>query len=53
MGIADIYQIRGDFRKAAETYDRIIELLQTEWGLTEEVALQEAQRKKAELLARA
>lgn len=53
MGIADIYKIRGDFRKAAETYDRIIELLRTEWGLTEEVALQDAQRKKAQLLAKA
>ena len=36
MGIADIYEIMGDYRKAAETYDRIIDLLQTEWGMTEE-----------------
>ena len=53
MGIADAYRIRGDYRKAAETYDRIIELLQNEWGMTEETALLEARRKKAELLARA
>ena len=53
MGIADVYRIRGDFRMAAQTYDRIIELLQSEWGMTEEVALQEARQKKAQLLARA
>ena len=46
MGIADIYQIMGDFRKAAETYDRIIDLLKNEWGMTEEVELQNAQEKK-------
>ena len=53
MGIADIYQIMGDFRKAAETYDRIIDLLENEWGLTEDVELQNAKRKKAELLEKA
>ena len=53
MGIADIYQIMGDFRKAAETYGRIIDLLKNEWGMTEEVELQNAQEKKARLLARA
>ena len=53
MGIADIYQIMGDFRKAAETYDRIIDLLENEWGYTEDVSLLNAKRKKAELLAKA
>ena len=53
QGIADIYQIMGDYRKAAETYDRIIDLLENEWGLTEEVELQQAKRKKASLLAKA
>ncbi len=53
MGIADIYQIKGDFRKAAETYDRIIDLLENEWGLTEEIELQRAKEKKALLLAKA
>ena len=50
QGIADIHRIRGDFRKAAETYDRIIDLLQTEWGMTEEVTLKDAQLEKARLL---
>ena len=52
MGIADIYQIMGDYRKAAETYDRIIDLLENEWGLTEETELQHAKREKARLLAK-
>ena len=53
MAIADIYEIRGDYRKAAATYDRIIDLLEKEWGLTEEVELQQAKREKARLLAKA
>ena len=53
MAIAAIWEIRGDFRKAAETYDRIVELLEKEWGMTEEVALQQAKREKARLLAKA
>ena len=53
QGIAAIHQIRGDYQKAAETYDRIIELLEKEWGFTEEVELQEAKKKRAALLARA
>ncbi len=51
QGIAAIHQIRGDYRKAAETYDRIIEVLKKEWGYTAETVLQEAQKKKAALLA--
>ena len=53
MGIADIYEIMGDYRKAAETYDRIIDLLENEWGFTEEVELQNARKKKAKLLEKA
>ena len=53
QGIAQIYQIRGEYRKAAETYERIIQLLEKEWGMTEELALQEAKREKARLLAMA
>ena len=52
MGIADIYQIMGDYRKAAETCDRIIELLENEWGMTEEVELRLVQDRKAKLLAK-
>ena len=53
MASVAIWEIRGDFRKAAETYDRIIELLEKEWGMTEEVELQQAKREKARLLAKA
>ena len=53
MGIADIYQITGDRRKAAQTYDRIVDLLENEWGFTEEVELQVAKRERARLLEEA
>ena len=48
--IADIWEIRGEYKKAAETYERVIALLENEWGMTEEVALKDAQREKARLL---
>ena len=50
MGIADIWEARGEYKKAAETYDRSIDLLENEWGMTEEVELKDAQREKARLL---
>ena len=50
MGIADIYKIMGDLGKAAETWGRIIDLMQTEWHMTEETELKDAIRTKAELL---
>ena len=53
MAIADIYEIMGDHRKAAETYDRIIDLLENEWGFTEDTGLQHARDEKARLLAKA
>ena len=52
MGIADICQIRGDYKKAADTYDRIIDLLQNEWGFTEDTALKDARKEKERLLAK-
>ena len=52
-GIAIIYEITGEYKKAAATWDRIIDLLRDEWGLTEETELKDAQREKARLLARA
>ena len=52
MAIADIWEIRGDYRKAAETYDRIVALLEEEWGLTEEVTLQVAKAERARLQAK-
>ncbi|MBQ2111228.1 MAG: helix-turn-helix domain-containing protein [Clostridia bacterium] len=36
MGIADIYEIRGDYANAAKTVGRIVDLLENEWGLSEE-----------------
>ena len=53
MGIADIYRITGDRRKAAQTYDRIVDLLENEWGFTDEVELQTAKKEQARLLAEA
>ena len=53
MAIAQICEIRGDYRKAAETYDRIIDLLTKEWGMTEETELLQAKREKARLLEKA
>lgn len=50
MAIADIYELCGNYRKAAETYDRIIDLLQNEWKLEEDTDIKQAQRKKAALL---
>lgn len=53
MAIAEIWEIRGDYRRAAETWGRIVDLLENEWGLTEEVELQQARREQARLLAKA
>ena len=52
MGIADIYEIMGDFHQAAQTWDRIISLLRDEWGMTEETELKKAESEKARLLAK-
>ena len=49
MGIADICQIMGDRKRAAETYDRIVALLEDEWGFTEETELQRAKEERARL----
>lgn len=53
MGISDIYQIMGNYAKAAETYERITDLLKNEWGFTEETELQSAIREKARLKEKA
>ncbi len=50
MGIRDIYTIRGDYARAAETCGRIIELLGEEWGITEGDDLKALQEQKARLL---
>ena len=55
MGIAEICEIMGDCARAAQTWDRILDLLENEWGLTEETdsSVTEAKREKARLLAKA
>ena len=53
MGIADIYEIMGEYEIAAETYGRIIDLLENEWGFTEDTGLERARKEKARLLAKA
>lgn len=53
MGIAVIWEIRREYRKAAQTYDRMIDLLENEWGLREDVELQRVKNEKARLLAKA
>lgn len=53
MSISDIYEIIGKYRKAAETQDRIIGLLENEWHFTEDTGLEQARREKARLLAKA
>ena len=52
QGIAVIYEIQGRYREAAGTWDRIIECLRDEWGMTEETACQEARRERDRLLAK-
>ena len=53
MAIAEICEIRGDYRGAADTWGRIVELLEGEWGITEDVELQHAKREQARLLMKA
>lgn len=51
--IAVIYEILGDCEKAAATYDRILESMRNEWGLTEETSLLDAEQEKNRLLHKA
>ena len=53
MGISDIYQIMGEWQKAADTYDRIIDLLENEWHMTEDTELEKAKKEKQYLLEKA
>ncbi|MBR6187110.1 MAG: helix-turn-helix domain-containing protein [Clostridia bacterium] len=53
QGIADIFEIMGESKKAAETYGRIVNLLENEWGMTEETELKNARKKQAAMLAKA
>ena len=53
QGIAFICELRHEYRQAAGAWGRIIDLLQNEWGMTEETTLRHAESEKARLLARA
>ena len=55
MGIRDIYEIMGDYTAAARTCDRLLDLLEHEWGFTEETdsSVAAAKKDKARLLAKA
>lgn len=50
QGIAVIYEIIGQYQKAAAVYDRILDNLKNEWGFTEEAPVQEAEQEKRRLL---
>lgn len=52
-GIAAIYEIRGQYHKAADTQRRILDLLRNEWGFTEETAVRETEQKLERLLQKA
>ncbi|MBR0087154.1 MAG: helix-turn-helix domain-containing protein [Lachnospiraceae bacterium] len=52
LSISDIYEILGCYKEAAETQDRIIDVLENEWGFTEDTGLEHARKEKARLLAK-
>ena len=52
MAISDICEIMGDYTRAAATQDRIIALLENEWGFTEDTGLTVAREEKARLLGK-
>ena len=50
-GIALIYEIQGEYQKAAVTYDRLITCLREEWGYTKDDApVKEMEREKQRVL---
>lgn len=42
-GIAQIYEIMGEYQKAADTQRRILDALKTEWGFSEETVIHETE----------
>ena len=53
MGIADIHKIRGEYEQAAKTYERILKLLQDEWGMSDEDEIKNVKAKIAALREKA
>ena len=44
QGIAVIYEILGEYKKAADTHRRILAALKEEWGFTEETVIRETEQ---------
>jgi len=51
-GIAQIYEIMGEYKKAADTRRRILDALKTEWGFSEETVIHETEREIERLTQR-
>ncbi len=49
-GIAQIYEIMGEYKKAADTQRRILDALKTEWGFSEETVIHETEREIERLM---
>jgi len=49
-GIKTIYEIMGEYKKAAAVCDRIIDNLKSEWGMTDEAAVLEVEQEKNRIL---
>jgi len=52
-GISMIYEIRGEYQKAADTQKRILTVLKDEWGITEETIVFQTEKKIELLLKKA
>ena len=52
-GIAMIREIEGNYRAAAAAWERVLQNLHEEWGMTDEVAVKEAEKERNRLLRKA
>lgn len=52
-GIAAIYEIKGDYQKAADTQNRILEALKKEWGFSEETVVHDTEKEIQRLMKKA
>ena len=51
QAISDIYKIMGDYKRAAEAYERVVKCMKEEWGMKDEVELKDAERARDALVA--
>ena len=49
QSISEIYEIMGDYKKAAEAYERVIDNQRNKWGMTEEWELKQSEKELARL----